>query len=332
MSAIPDSTLADCKQLVADLQRQLAECRAERDQAIEYQTATSDVLQVISRSTFDLQRVLETLAESAATLAQSDTVFIFRREWAAVRLVAQYAPTPAFAATIGSLTLGADRKSTTGRALLIGDVVRITNVQDEPDYQLPQSEEDRIGSAMAVPLLRDGETIGVITLARLRVEPYTDRHVELVRTFADQAVIAIDNARLLTELRESLEQQTATAEVLGVINSSPGDLFPVWDAMLEKAASMCEANLGFLCSYDGEAQVLLASRGRRPNWWRLPGGCQSSQRAQWAASRAARTNSFILRTLRMMRFTDPGCPRDACSSKRPARGRRCGSRCARMMH
>jgi GAF domain-containing protein len=134
--------------------RELQARTRDLEESLEYQTATSDVLQVISRSTFDLQRVLETLAESAATLAQSDTVFIFRHEGEAVRLCAQYAPTPAFAATIGSLTLGADRKSTTGRALLTGDVVRITNVQDEPDYQLAQSEEDRLDDGGAAAARR----------------------------------------------------------------------------------------------------------------------------------------------------------------------------------
>jgi PAS domain S-box-containing protein len=180
----------------------LRERTEDLQQSLEYQTATSDVLKAISRSSFDLQRVLETLAESAAALAQSDTVFIFRREGDVVRLVAQHAPTPAYGAVIGSLTLGADHRSTTGRALMTGEAVRITDVQKEPDYQLPQSVADNVGSTMAVPLLRDGETIGVITLARLRVEPYTDQQLELVRTFADQAVIAIENTRLLDEVRQ----------------------------------------------------------------------------------------------------------------------------------
>ena len=215
--------------------------------SLEQQTATAKVLQVISRSTFDLQTVLSTLVESATRLCVAGQAALFLREGDVYRMATTYGFSSDVVAHLAERPLAVDRTSMTGRVALEGKAVHIHDVLADPEYRATDYQQAfGYRTNLGVPLLRDGTTIGVFALVRSEVDPFTEKQIELVTTFADQAVIAIENARLLTELRESLEQQTATADVLGVINASRGDLQPVFEAMVDKARRLCEADAGHL--------------------------------------------------------------------------------------
>ena len=239
----------------------------ERDEALEQQTATSEVLKVLSRSMFDLQPVLDTLVEKAVRLSGADRGFIFRQDGDVYRVAASFGHTNEFIEIAKQNPIHHDRGSATGRAILERDTVHIHDIQADPDYRWAEDhreEEQMHRTVLAVPMLREREIIGVIVIRRVRVEPFTVKQIELVKNFAAQAVIAIENTRLLSELRESLQQQIATSEVLQVISSSPGDLERVFQSMLANATRICEAKFGLLLRFDGEMFRFAAEVGTPP--------------------------------------------------------------------
>jgi GAF domain-containing protein len=245
---------------IALLGRELIEAR-------EQLTATGDVLKVISRSRFDLQAVLDTLVKLAARLCEADLVAIHRPRDAAMQFAANFGLPQEWEEIVKRTPIVPGRGTATARVLLTGKVVQIADVEADPEYTF--TEGQRAGgfrTVLAVPLEREGETIGVMVLCRTKVHPFTDKQIALVQNFATQAVIAIENARLLNELRqrttdltEALEQQTATSEVLQVISSSPGHLEPVFATMLERAVRICDASFGNIYSLDGDEFRLAAA-------------------------------------------------------------------------
>src|SRR5258706_4057633 len=241
-------------------------------ESLQQQTATADVLKAISRSTFDLQTVLQTLVESAARLCEADKAVITRQKDGVFFRAEAYGFSDEFMDFVRTVPVVPDRGSAIGRALLEGTVVHIPDVKADPDYTF--TEAQRLGgfrTMLAVPMLREGVPIGVIALTRSEARPFTEKQIELVTTFADQAAIAIENVRLFDEvqaktrdLSEALTYQTGSGNILRVIASSPTDVEPVLKAIAESACDLCDAYDAVVRLKNGDELQIRAHHGPIP--------------------------------------------------------------------
>ena len=307
------------------------------EEALQQQTATAEVLKAISRTAFDLGTVLETLVTTAARLCDAKYGIIFRRQGDVYRYAASHMDIdPAYDEHERKAEIMPGRGTLVGRVALENRAVEIADAWNDPEYA--EKDEARIGNVRAmlgVPLMRNGEPIGAFALGRAAPVPFSKRQIELVTTFADQAVIAIENVRLFEEvqartrdLSEALQLQTATSEVLKVISRSAFDLQAVFGTLIASAVELCSAFSGSICVRDGEVFVTQAAQASAPPphfttisrniQRRLDGG------RWWAGCCCpARSNTFVTGS----RTRNTRCPRrPSATCRAPSSACRCWAR------
>ena len=291
----------------------------ELKESLEQQTATSEILGVIASSPTDIQPVLDTVAENAARLCEATDAVISRVDGETVKNVANFGAIPVPWPT------RINRNSPVGRVIVDRKTIHVHDLLAEIETEYPESKERQkvtgTRTILVTPLLREGVPVGTINIRRSEVRPFSEKHVKLLETFADQAVIAIENVRLFKELEErnhdlteALEQQTATSEILRVIASSPTDIQPVFDSIARSAARLCEAFDVMVLRVDG---ARLASR--RPSWPDLCRRCPASRRnTRWSHRDRSATVPHQRSSNRSRRISGRQCPRaGARSSNHP---------------
>src|SRR5947199_4404019 len=264
-STVPSSRLA----------RENKTLKLELAEAREQQTATSEILRMIARARTDLPAVMDTIAENAARLCDADDALVHRVEDDALQLVSHFGSIPSVGGPGRSVVFG--EGSVPGRAIIDRQTIHVHDLQAAAaEFPKSVTRGIRLGirTALATPLMRDGVPLGIIHIRRTEVRPFTEKQIKLLETFADQAVIAIENVRLFQELQvrnrdltEALEQQTATSEILGVIASSPTDLQPVLNAIAENATRLCDAKDVSIGLVEGDVLKVVASYGMMARWW-----------------------------------------------------------------
>ena len=298
---------------VTDSQKQLEHQARELEEAREQQAATSEVLRVIASSPADLKPVFETILANATRLCEARFGCLYRAEGETLRAVAMHRAPKAFVEERRrNPVIRPSPKTTLGRVILTKRPVQIADVREEPKYadapsgftgaKLAQLAGAR--TVVGVPLLKESELVGVIVIFRQEVRPFTDRQVDLVESFAHQALIAVENVRLLNELREALQQQTATADVLRVISSSAGQLAPVFQEMLENATRICEASFGSMALREGDGFRRVALYNPPPEF------AEFNERESYIAPGGSSTLDRLMRTKQLVHLPveDPDTP------------------------